>query len=132
MADYDLVIRNATIVDGTRAPRFHADVAIRWNADARSGYDRRGLGTDGKVLPERHIRAGGRSELRNGRHVVLAIIERSKVEVGGLPAQEWLLRVTLVYRRDGSEWRLAHRHADPLVVGVSHATAAALARGEIK
>jgi ketosteroid isomerase-like protein len=64
--------------------------------------------------------------------VVLAIIERSDVEVGGLPAQPWPLRVTLVYRRDGAQWRLAHRHADPLVEGVSHSTAAALARGEIR
>jgi len=29
MPRYDLVIRNATIVDGTRAPRFEADVAIQ-------------------------------------------------------------------------------------------------------
>jgi len=29
MPHYDLVIRNATIVDGTRAPRFQADVAIQ-------------------------------------------------------------------------------------------------------
>ena len=64
--------------------------------------------------------------------VVLAVIERARVEVGGLPAQDWPLRVTLVYRRDGSEWRLAHRHADPLVEGVGLQTAAALARGEIK
>jgi ketosteroid isomerase-like protein len=63
--------------------------------------------------------------------VVLAIIERCRVEVGGLPHQEWPLRVTLVYRRDGGDWRLAHRHADPLVAGVRHATAAALARGDI-
>jgi len=64
--------------------------------------------------------------------VVLAIVERCTVEIGGLPAQEWPLRVTLVYRRDGSAWRLAHRHADPLVAGVSRAMAAALARGEIR
>lgn len=62
--------------------------------------------------------------------VVLAIVERQNVEVGGLPAQEWLLRVTLVYRREGSEWRLAHRHADPLVGGISLEQAAALARGD--
>ena len=62
--------------------------------------------------------------------VVLAIIERPRVEVGGLPAQEWPLRVTLVYRREGSEWRLAHRHADPLARGVSLEQAAALARGD--
>jgi ketosteroid isomerase-like protein len=64
--------------------------------------------------------------------VVLAIIERSNVEVGDATAQNWALRVTLVYRRDGSEWRLAHRHADPLVAGVSHSTAAALARGDLR
>jgi ketosteroid isomerase-like protein len=62
--------------------------------------------------------------------VVLAIIERQNVEVGGLPAQEWPLRVTLVYRREGSEWRLAHRHADPLVRGISLEQAAALARDD--
>ena len=62
--------------------------------------------------------------------VVLALIERQTVEVGGLPAQSWPLRVTLVYRREGAEWRLAHRHADPLVGGISLDHAAALARGE--
>ncbi|TIN20520.1 MAG: DUF4440 domain-containing protein, partial [Mesorhizobium sp.] len=62
--------------------------------------------------------------------VVLAIIERPHVEVGGLPAQDWPLRVTLVYRREEAEWRMVHRHADPLVKGVSLEQAAALARGE--
>ncbi len=61
--------------------------------------------------------------------VVLAVIEHGHVEVGGLPAQEWPLRVTLVYRRCGAEWRLAHRHADPLVGQITLARAAALARG---
>jgi ketosteroid isomerase-like protein len=61
--------------------------------------------------------------------VVLAIIERARVEVGGLPAQDWPLRVTLVYRKEGAEWRLAHRHADALVGGISLEHAAALARG---
>ena len=45
------------------------------------------------------------------------------------PAQDWALRVTLVYRREGDEWRLAHRHADPLAKGVSLEQAAALALG---
>jgi hypothetical protein len=36
----------------------------------------------------------------------------------------------LVYRREGTEWHLAHRHADPLVGGISLNYAAALARGE--
>ena len=62
--------------------------------------------------------------------VVLALIERQHVEVGGLPAQDWALRVTLVYRREGSEWRLAHRHADQLYEAITIEHAAAIARGE--
>ena len=61
--------------------------------------------------------------------IVLATIERARVEVGGLPAQDWALRVTQVYRRAGTGWQLVHRHADPLAGGVSIAQAAALARG---
>lgn len=61
--------------------------------------------------------------------VVLVTIERSNVEVGNLPAQEWSLRVTSVFKRHGSSWQLAHRHASPLVHSVSLHEAAALARG---
>jgi ketosteroid isomerase-like protein len=64
--------------------------------------------------------------------VVLAIIERGRGEVGGLPLQDWPLRVTLVYRRDGTEWRLVHLHADALVAGITLQHAAALARGETR
>jgi ketosteroid isomerase-like protein len=61
--------------------------------------------------------------------VVLVMIERQTAEVGGLPAQDWSLRVTEVYRKAGSEWQLVHRHADPLVRHVKLEQAAALARG---
>jgi ketosteroid isomerase-like protein len=61
--------------------------------------------------------------------VVLVMIERQHGEVGGLPDQDWPLRVTQVYRRDGPEWLLVHRHADPLVHAVGLEQAAALARG---
>jgi ketosteroid isomerase-like protein len=62
--------------------------------------------------------------------IVLAIIERQNVEVGGLPAQDWPLRVTLVYRRVGNDWQLAHRHADPLVLGIGLEQAASIALGK--
>jgi ketosteroid isomerase-like protein len=65
----------------------------------------------------------------SGDLVVLAVIERQHGEVGGLPDQDWSLRVTLVYRRQGAEWWLVHRHADPLVRNVGLETSAALARG---
>jgi ketosteroid isomerase-like protein len=60
---------------------------------------------------------------------VLAAIERTRVEVGGLPEQNWALRVTLVFRKESDRWLLAHRHADPLVEGISLEQAAALTQG---
>ena len=65
----------------------------------------------------------------SGDLVVLVMIERQHGEVGGLPDQEWPLRVTQIYRRDGPEWQLVYRHADPLVHRISLEQAAVLARG---
>ena len=64
--------------------------------------------------------------------IVLAVIEHANVEVGGMPAQDWALRVTLVYRREGTAWHLVHRHADPLAEGISLELAAALGNGIMK
>jgi hypothetical protein len=63
--------------------------------------------------------------------VVLVIIERQHAEVGGLPDQEWSLRVTQVFRRRDAEWEYVHRHADPLVRNIGLRAAAAIGRGEI-
>jgi ketosteroid isomerase-like protein len=62
--------------------------------------------------------------------VVIVYVERQEIEVHGLPMQDWSLRVTQVFRRDGADWRLVHRHADPLVHQLSLEKTAALARGE--
>jgi ketosteroid isomerase-like protein len=66
----------------------------------------------------------------SGDIVVLVMIERQHGKVGGLPDQNWSLRVTQVYRRDDAEWRLVHRHADPLVTNIGLEAAATIARGE--
>lgn len=65
----------------------------------------------------------------SGDFAVLVMIERQRAEVGGLANQDWSLRVTEVYRKEGPEWRLVHRHADPLVRKITLEQAAALARG---
>jgi ketosteroid isomerase-like protein len=95
-----------------------------------------------KDLTDERIQAMGRT-FRNGVFdqevveayaagdlVVLVLIERQTVEVGGLPAQDWPLRVTLVWRAIGGGWQLVHRHADPLVHEIGLNVAAALARGD--
>ena len=67
---------------------------------------------------------GGEAKLE-----LVVMIERQHGQVGGLPDQDWPLRVTQIYRRDGSDWLLVHRHADPLVDAIGLEQAAALARG---
>jgi ketosteroid isomerase-like protein len=78
------------------------------------------------TLKQELVRAYGSAEM-----VVLVVIERCHGEVGGLPAQDWPLRVTLVYRREGVDWRLVHRHADPLAKGISLEQSALLARSGV-
>jgi ketosteroid isomerase-like protein len=76
---------------------------------------------------------GGDFELEqsyvSGDLAVLVGVERQHGSVGGLPDQDWSLRVTLVFRREDSEWRLAHRHADALVHSVSMEQLSLLAHG---
>jgi ketosteroid isomerase-like protein len=67
----------------------------------------------------------------SGDMVVLAAVERQNAVVGDVPPQDWSLRVTLVFRRKGAGWELVHRHADPLVAGISLGQAAIIARGQV-
>jgi len=104
--------------------------------DPFGGEPTRGFDASGESLQalERFFQ-GGEGELEvvesytSGDLVVLVVIERQHGQVGGLPEQDLSLRVTWVFRREGSEWRQVHRHADPLVHGISLEQLAALARG---
>jgi ketosteroid isomerase-like protein len=48
----------------------------------------------------------------SGDLAYLAAIERSAVCVDGT-AREYELRVTTIFRREGGQWRVVHRHGDP-------------------
>jgi ketosteroid isomerase-like protein len=66
----------------------------------------------------------------SGNVAVLVVVERQHGFVGPFPPQDWSLRVTLVFRREASVWRLVHRHADPLVHPIAFDLLAELARGD--
>lgn len=67
---------------------------------------------------------------RSNDLAVLVTNERAYVAVGSSPAQQWSLRVTLVFRKENHGWQLAHRHADPLVPGITLEQAAAITAGD--
>jgi ketosteroid isomerase-like protein len=43
-------------------------------------------------------------------------LEHSRLSRSGGPVQDYRLRVTHAYRREGGEWRIVHRHGDELAV----------------
>jgi len=98
----------------------------------RHGFD----ASEDAVEQLSHFFTGGEAQVDvvqsyvSGDFVVLVLIERQHGKVGGLPDQDWSLRVTMLFRREGDDWRLVHRHADPLVHEIDLRRAAALARGD--
>jgi ketosteroid isomerase-like protein len=69
--------------------------------------------------------------LLSGDLAVFVLVERQHGVVGGTNDHDWSLRVTLVFRREGSGWELAHRHADALVHPITFDTLGLLARGDL-
>ena len=123
--DIDRYLALITITDNFRLMSPFGGTPTHGSDITREQWDAMGRFFRNGTFRQELVQAYGSQDM-----VVLALIERSHVQVGSLPAQDWALRVTLVYLREGGEWRLAHRHADPLVEGVSLEQAAALARGE--
>ena len=100
--------------------------------DPRPGFD----GSDAAVEWWARTFRGGPVDVEvfqaftSGDLAVLVAVERQRGPVGDLPSQDWSLRITLVFRRDDGEWRLVHRHADPLTRPIDPDLFAAIARGD--
>ena len=100
------------------------------------GEARRGFDVQAALETTPRMFQGGEADLElvesyaSDDMAVLVAIERQHGLVGGMPDQDWSLRVTLVFRREGAEWWLVHRHADPLVHAIGMEHMAVLARGE--
>lgn len=50
----------------------------------------------------------------SGDLAYIAGIEHSNVSIAGAPPSAYELRVTTVFRREDGEWKIVHRHADPM------------------
>jgi ketosteroid isomerase-like protein len=46
-------------------------------------------------------------------------LEHTSVSIDGIPATPYTLRVTQIYRREGGEWKIVHRHGDHLPIDQS-------------
>jgi ketosteroid isomerase-like protein len=113
----------------------HADDYILlppFGGDPRRGFD----ASDEAVEWTARTFRGGEANLEvfatyaSGELAILVAVERQHGTVGELPDQDWSLRITLVFRREEQEWRLVHRHADPLARPVKPELLAAIARGD--
>jgi ketosteroid isomerase-like protein len=98
----------------------------------RHGFDASPAGVEAL---ETSFAGGGDGDLEleaqyaSGDLAVLVGVERQHGPVAGLPDQDWPLRVTLVFRREDSDWRLVQRHADALLHPISIEQLSLLARG---
>jgi ketosteroid isomerase-like protein len=66
---------------------------------------------------------------RSGDLAVFVQIEEQSADIGGHQNHPWTLRVTQVFRREATGWRIVHRHADPLARRRPLEETLAIARG---
>jgi ketosteroid isomerase-like protein len=59
---------------------------------------------------EQDVIAAGAS----GDLAYIVAFEHTTASVNGSPSLPYTLRATTVFRREGSEWKVVHRHADPV------------------
>jgi ketosteroid isomerase-like protein len=56
----------------------------------------------------------------SGDLAYLVALEHTTASLNGAPPESYTLRVTTVFRREDGDWRIAHRHGDPLKSPAGH------------
>jgi len=81
-----------------------------WEDAAQTMERAAALYRDGEVLGFEPV-----SRFDSGDLVCIAEVERYRVKVGGADDEALVtLRVTSVLRREDDDWKIVHRHADPI------------------
>jgi ketosteroid isomerase-like protein len=72
--------------------------------------------TDARQWEQDIVAAGASGDLG-----YIVVFEHATASVAGAPAQPFTLRVTTIFRREDGEWKVVHRHGDPLNDPAGHA-----------
>ncbi len=78
------------------------------------GRDTRSVRVAGVAVLQRRILVRGHRGRGKRRLGDIAGIEHSTVSVSGAPPEAYELRVATIFRREDGEWKVVHRHADPM------------------
>jgi ketosteroid isomerase-like protein len=89
---------------------FGAAVTKSGWADVRATFEWLGSSFSDCTSYQNEIIAAGAS----GDLAYTVALEHTTAAVNGAPPQPYTLRVTTVFRREHGEWRIVHRHGDPL------------------
>jgi ketosteroid isomerase-like protein len=89
---------------------FGAAVTKSGWADVRATFEWLGSSFSDCTSYQNEVIAAGAS----GDLAYTVALEHTTAAVNGAPPQPYTLRVTTVFRREHGEWRIVHRHGDPL------------------
>lgn len=89
---------------------FGAALSAQGWAEIGPMFDRLGTTFSGCESYRNEVIAAGAS----GDLAYIVALEHTTASINGAPAQPFVLRATTVFRREDGEWKVVHRHADPL------------------
>jgi ketosteroid isomerase-like protein len=89
---------------------FGAALGGRGWAEIGPIFERLGASFSNCTAHKNEVLAAGAS----GDLAYTVAFEHTTASVNGAPPQPYMLRVTTVFRREDGDWKIVHRHGDPL------------------